>query len=90
MALVVKKAPSNAGDRGWIPGLGRSPGGRYGNPLQYSCLENSMDRGVSWATVHVLAEESGMINHTHVHMHTYIRIKFWGHQQFSQLKFMWP
>ena len=49
-----------------------------------------MDRGVSWATVHVLAEESGMINHTHVHMHTYIRIKFWGHQQFSQLKFMWP
>ena len=49
-----------------------------------------MDRGVSWATVHVLAKESGMINHTHVHMHTYIRIKFWGHQQFSQLKFMWP
>ena len=46
--------PSNAGDTrdsGLIPGLGRSPGGRTGNPLQYFCLENSMDRGDWWATV---------------------------------------
>ena len=41
-----------AGDPGSIPGLGRSPGEGNGNPLQYSCLENSMDRGAWWATVH--------------------------------------
>ena len=39
-------------DVGSIPGLGRSLGGRHGNPLQYSCLENPMDRGAWWATVH--------------------------------------
>ena len=43
-------------DVGLIPGLGRSPGGRHGNPLQYSCLENPMDRGAWWATVHGVAE----------------------------------
>ena len=42
----------NAGDMGSIPGLGRSPGGGYGNPLQYSCLENSVDSGTWRATVH--------------------------------------
>ena len=48
VALVVKNLPVNEADVrdvGLIPGLGRSPGGRYGNPLQYSCLENPMDRG---------------------------------------------
>ena len=42
----------NEGDQGSIPGSGRSPGGGNGNPLQYSCLENPMDRGAWWATVH--------------------------------------
>ena len=42
---VVKNLPANARDTGSIPGLGRSPGGGYGNPLQYSAVENSMDRG---------------------------------------------
>jgi len=42
---VVKNLPFNAGDAGSIPELGRSPGAGNGNPLQYSCLENSMDRG---------------------------------------------
>ena len=42
--------------QGWIPGLGRYPGGRNGNPLQYSCLENSMDRGARWATVQGVAK----------------------------------
>ena len=41
---MVKNPPAKAGDEGMIPGLGRSPGGRNGNPLQYSCLENSMNR----------------------------------------------
>ena len=52
---MVKSLPANAGDRrdaGSIPGSGRSPGGGYGNPLQYSCLDNPMDRGAWWAMVH--------------------------------------
>ena len=55
MALVVKNPPANAGDvrdAGWIPGLGRSPGGGHGHPLQDSCLENSIDRAAWRATVH--------------------------------------
>ena len=48
----VKNLPANSGDTDLIPGLGRYPGGGNGNPLQYSCLENSMDRGAWWATVH--------------------------------------
>ena len=48
----VKASASNAGDPGSIPGLGRSPGEGNGNPLQYSCLENPMDGGAWWATVH--------------------------------------
>jgi len=47
-----KETACNAGDRGSIPGLGRPPGEGNGYPLQYSCLENSMDRGACWATVH--------------------------------------
>ena len=46
----------NAGDLGLTPGLGRSPGEGNGNPLQYSCLENPMDGGASWATVHTVAK----------------------------------
>ena len=52
---VVKNLPANAeyaGDAGLIPGLGRSPGGGNSNPLQYSCLENSMDRGAWQSTIH--------------------------------------
>ena len=54
MALVVKNMPANAGDVrevGLIPGWGRFPGEGNGNPLQYSCLENPMDRGTLQATV---------------------------------------
>ena len=53
---TVKKSACNAGDLGSIPGLGRSPGEGNGNPLQYSSLENPMDRGAWWATVHGVAE----------------------------------
>ena len=58
---VVKNLPAklgSAGDAGSIPGLGRSPGGGHGNPLQYSCLGNLMDRGAWWATVHRVAKGS--------------------------------
>ena len=59
VALVVKNPPANAGnvrDLGSIPGLGKSPGAGHGNPLQYSCLENPMDREAWWATVHTVAK----------------------------------
>ena len=59
VALVVKNLPANAGDTrdvGFIPGSARSPGRGNGNPLQYSCLENPMDRGAWWATVHGVAK----------------------------------
>ena len=54
-----KNPPANAGDireEGLIPGWGRVPGEGHGNPLQYSCLENPMDRGAWWATAHGVAE----------------------------------
>ena len=53
-----KESSCNAGDLGSIPGLGRSPGEGHGNPLQYSCVENSMDRGAWQATVHGVARLS--------------------------------
>ena len=51
-----KESAHTAGDLGSVPGLGRSPGGGHGNLLQYSCLENPMDRGAWQATVHGVAE----------------------------------
>ena len=62
--LVVKNPLANAGDirdAVSIPGSGRSPGGGHDNLLQYSCLENPMDRGVQWATVHRVTEDPGLI-----------------------------
>ena len=56
---VIKNLPANAGDAGLIPGSGRCPGEGNSNPLQYSCLENPMDRGASWVTVHE-SQESNM------------------------------
>ena len=54
---VVNNPPTNAGDMSSIPRSGRSPGEENGNPLQYSCLGNPVDRGVWWATVHGVAKE---------------------------------
>ena len=62
--LVVKNLPAYTGytgDTGLIPGLGRSLGEGHGNPLQYSCLENPIDRGVWWAIVHRVSKESEMM-----------------------------
>ena len=69
----VKNPPANAGDAGdtgWIPGSGGSPGVRNGNPLQYSCLKNSMDRGNWWAIVHRVAESD-----TNEHIHNLICVQ---------------
>ena len=67
VALVVKNWLASAGevrDLGSVTGLGRSPGGGHGNPLQYSCLEeNAMDRGAWWATGHKVAKSrTGLSN----------------------------
>ena len=56
VALVVKNLTANAEDMGSIPGLGRSSGEGNGNPLQCSCLGNTMDRGAWWATIHGVAK----------------------------------
>ena len=72
----VKNPPANAGDTrdtGSISGLGRSPGGGNGNLIQYSCLENSMDRGAWWAIVHGVAKSQTQLSartHKHTHTHT--------------------
>ena len=75
VALVVKNLPASAGDikdTGSIPGLGRSPGGGHCSPLQYSCLENPMDRE---ACVHEVTESWTQLKrlsiHTHTHTHTH-------------------
>ena len=79
VALVVKNLPANAGDireASSIPGLVRSSGRGHSNPLQYSCLENSMDRGAWQATVHGVAKSWTLLKrlsmHTHSHMHIYL------------------
>ena len=54
---MIKNPPASAGDASSVYASGRSPGGGNGNPLQYSCLENPMDKGAWWATVHRVAKE---------------------------------
>ena len=68
MVLVVENLPANTGDIrdvGLIPGLGRCPGEGCGSPLQYSCLENPMDRGAWWATVHWVANSQTQLSDFH-------------------------
>ena len=67
---MVKIQPANAGDvrdTSLIPGSGRRPGGGHGNPLQYSCLENPMDRGAWWATVHGVANSRTQLKELSTH-----------------------
>ena len=66
---MVKNLPANVRDVGSIPGLGRSSGGRHGNTLQYSCLENSMDRGAWRATVHRVAKSRTRLKQLSTHRH---------------------
>ena len=60
MALVVRNLPANVGGTRDV-GSGRSPGGGHNNPLQYSCLEDPMDRGACWATVHSVAKSPALL-----------------------------
>ena len=63
-----KESACNTGDLGLIPGSGRPPGGGHDNPLQYSRLENSMDRGAWWATVHEVSESQTRLSGFHLHL----------------------
>ena len=79
MALEVKNLPANAGDlrdAGSVPGLRRSPGKGHGNPFQYSCLKNPMERGAWQATVHRVEESQTQLKgfSTHTHTHTFFSI----------------
>ena len=60
---ISKESTHNVGDLDSIPGLGRSPGGGNDYPLQYSCLENSMDKGAWWTTVHGVAKSQTRLSH---------------------------
>ena len=70
---VSKESACNEGDSGLIPASGRSPGEGNGNPLQHSCLENPMDRGAWWATVHgsEKVRHDWVTNRTHARAHTH-------------------
>ena len=75
MALGVKNLPVSAGDMrdaGSIPGSGRSLGGGNGHPPQYSCLENPMDRGAWWATVHRAAKSQTRLKKLSTHTRTWL------------------
>ena len=73
LVLVVKNQPASTGNlrnTGSIPGSERFPGGGHGNPLQYSCLENPMDRGGWWATVHRVAKSQTQMKPLSMHAFT--------------------
>ena len=78
---VIKNPPANAGDVGLIPGLGRFAWRRNGNPLQYSCLGNCMERGAWWATVHGVAKQADMSQHLNnsysIHTYAIQFVHFW-------------
>ena len=72
---MVKILPANAGDKrdmGSIPESGRSPGGGHGNPLQYSCLENPMERGAWRAIVHSVSQSQTLLKQPSMHTHVAI------------------
>ena len=80
VALVVKNLPANSGDirdAGSIPRSGRSPRERHGNPLQYSCLGNPMDRGAWWATVYSAAKSQTRPKWLSTHTHTQQVLNTW-------------
>ena len=88
VVLVVKNLPPNVrdvGDAGSIPESGKSPGGRNGNPLQYSCLGSLMDRRAWWATVHGVTELD-MTEHTctqHTHLPTLFKWEYYAFNLFA-------
>ena len=77
---VGKESACNAGDArdsGSIPGWGRSPGGGHGNPLQYSCMENPMDRGAWQVTVHRVAKSQTLLKRLSMHIFYFFLVQSW-------------
>ena len=76
---MVKNLPASAGDErdvGWIPRSGRSPGEGHGNPFQYSCLENPMDRGAWWTTVHRVSSSQTQLKRLNMQLSLEARYNF--------------
>ena len=87
MLVVKKNSPAKDGDlrdTGSIPGLGRSPGGGHGNPLQYSCVENPMDTAW-WATVHRVTKHRTPLKQLSMHASPFIKRANWGEKRISNL-----
>ena len=88
----VEASACNAGDLGSIPGSGRPPGEGNGNPLQYSCLENPMDGGAWWATVHGVAESQTRLSNLTNFLHWALYLHTLNHtcwQPYSCVLSMW-
>ena len=88
---AAKNLPANAGDAGdtgLIPGLGKSPGEGNGNPLQYFCMENSMDRGVWQVTVHRVTKSRTQLTQDLTHMHAHVQTSERGFVLFIFKKFI--
>ena len=87
VVLVVKNLPASAGDlkdAGSILRLGRSAGGEHSNPLQYSCLENPMDRGAWWDTVHRVAQAQTQLKRRSRHACTDTGCGTWALEPWTQ------
>ena len=88
VVLVVKNLTANAGDSrdaAFIPRLGRSPGEEHGNPLQYFCLENPMDRGAWRATVRGVTKSWTQLKQLNTHRHTHTRMVTHTHTHTERL-----
>ena len=85
---MVKNSPVNAGDTGSIPRLGRSPEGGNGNLHQYFCLENSMDRGAWWATVHEITKSQTLLSTHTVKSECELQIPVSSVQSFSRVRLL--
>ena len=85
-----KASAYNVGDLGPIPGSARSPGEGNGNPLQYSCLENPMDGGAWWATVHRSQSQTRLCDFTSLSLYLCLRLPRWysGKESASQCRFL--
>ena len=83
----AKASVYNAGDLGSSPGLGRSPGEGNGNPLQYYCLENPMDRGAWWATIHGVAESWTQLS-TIAHSTIFILVPNWKSSNYPRVEWI--
>ena len=94
--LSGKESAWNAGIVGLLPGSGRSPGGGHDNPLQYSCQENSMDRGAWWAMVHGVTKswtQLKWLSRQHViakHLSLYFCCCCWPHHVACEILVPWP